>query len=179
MTSCLDKLLPHKINNTAELVDDDDDMDDEMDVDDDDDDTPSSARQARRSSEERGEYSGGQNEGRSESSLGDDEVSKLLRRLADRSRTEVGSMDVVECIDEVLSSRRLRESDLEGMTSNELSILRNSIYARHGYRFTRDDLFNYFSNFSWYHPITSDMTAAYNSMSAIERYNIDFIRQHE
>lgn len=177
-TSCIDKLF-HRNNQQAQVVDDDDedwddeDMDDE-DMDDEDDADLTALRQRERDARENR-----QAEERQEDAMGDDEVSELLRKIAERTHQEVGSMGVVECIDEILSTRRLEEEDLVGMTSSELSILRNAIYARHGYRFNRDDLFNYFSNFSWYHPVTSDMNAAYNSMSATERYNIDFIRRHE
>ena len=79
----------------------------------------------------------------------------------------------------LLSERKLTDSDLNNKTKKELEIMRNSIYARYGYRFKRDDLFNHFSQFSWYNPMTSDMSAVYNSMSAIEKYNVDFIKKHE
>lgn len=81
--------------------------------------------------------------------------------------------------DSVLSDRKLTESDLNGKTINELEVMRNSIYARYGYRFKRDDLFNHFSQYSWYNPTTSDITAVYNMTSDIEKYNIDFIKRHE
>ena len=80
---------------------------------------------------------------------------------------------------EVLSSRKLNELDLEGLSNTDLTILRNMIYARHGYRFKRDDLFQYFSQFSWYNPTTSDMEAVSTRLSNIELYNVDFIKKHE
>ena len=80
---------------------------------------------------------------------------------------------------DILSVRKLTESDITGLSSAELALMRNYVYARHGYRFTRDDLFRYFSQLSWYTPTTSNMTTVYNEMSEIERYNIDFIKSHE
>ena len=79
----------------------------------------------------------------------------------------------------ILSSRKLTNDDLRGLTKKELEIMRNSIYARYGYRFKRDDLFNYFSQFSWYTPTTSDMALLYGQMSSIEKYNVEFIKKHE
>jgi hypothetical protein len=79
----------------------------------------------------------------------------------------------------VLSERKLTDSDLSSKTKKELELMRNSIYARYGYRFKRDDLFNHFSQFSWYSPTTSDMSAVFSSMSAIEKFNVDFIKKHE
>lgn len=84
-----------------------------------------------------------------------------------------------EGYEEVLSERKLVESDLKGKTKKDLEILRNSIYAKYGYKFKREDLLNYFSQFSWYNPITRDMSEVYNSMSDVEKYNIDFIKKHE
>lgn len=78
-----------------------------------------------------------------------------------------------------LSERRLIEEDLEGKSKKELEIMRNSIYARYGYKFKREDLLDYFSQYSWYNPTTSDMGAVYNQMSDNEKYNIDFIKRHE
>lgn len=81
--------------------------------------------------------------------------------------------------DNVLSERKLNEYDLEGKTKKELEIMRNSIFARYGYKFKRKDLLNYFSRFSWYYPSTSDMSVASSSMSEIEKYNVNFIKEHE
>ena len=81
--------------------------------------------------------------------------------------------------DSILSDRKLSDSDLNGKTKKELEIMRNSIYARYGYKFKREDLLNYFSQFSWYNPTTNDMSAIYNLMSDIEKYNIEFIKKYE
>lgn len=78
-----------------------------------------------------------------------------------------------------LSERRLVEEDLVGKTKKELEIMRNSIYARYGYIFKREDLLDYFSQYSWYNPITNDMGAIYNKMNDNEKYNIEFIKKHE
>lgn len=81
--------------------------------------------------------------------------------------------------DYVLSERRLSDDDLADKTKKELEIMRNSIYARYGYKFKREDLLNHFSQYSWYNPTTSDMGAIYNMMNDNEKFNVDFIKQHE
>lgn len=54
------------------------------------------------------------------------------------------------------SNTRLYTSDELGiLTSKQLRIARNEIYARHGRMFSSDDIKNYFSNKSWYTPIYS------------------------
>lgn len=81
--------------------------------------------------------------------------------------------------DNVLSERRLSDDDLADKTKKELEIMRNSIYARYGYKFKREDLLNHFSQYSWYNPTTSDMGAIYNMMNDNEKFNVDFIKKHE
>ena len=81
--------------------------------------------------------------------------------------------------DIVLSERKLSNDDLADKSKKELEIMRNSIYARYGYKFKRKDLLNYFSQYSWYSPTTSDMGAIYNMMNDNEKYNVDFIKKHE
>lgn len=79
----------------------------------------------------------------------------------------------------ILSERKLLVSDLSHKNRKELEIMRNSIYARYGYKFSREDLYDYFSQFSWYNPYTSDMSEIYNQMSSVEQYNVKFIKEYE
>ena len=79
----------------------------------------------------------------------------------------------------VMSVRYLTESDLAGKSKRDLEIMRNSVYARYGYKFKREDLLDYFSQYSWYRPITNDMGIVYSKMNDKEKYNIDFIKKHE
>lgn len=75
-----------------------------------------------------------------------------------------------------LSENYLNDEQLNKLDKTELSILRNEIFAKHGYIFQREDLRIYFSQFSWYRP-------QYNSVShmlnEIELYNIEKIKQYE
>jgi len=52
-----------------------------------------------------------------------------------------------------LCSRRIQSSDLEGKTIEELSLIRNTIYAMHGYNFYKNPkLIKYFNSKPWYQP---------------------------
>jgi len=105
--------------------------------------------------------------------LGEDEVEESDINAAEETKSEdVGYTSV-------LSDRKLSNDDLEGKTKNELELMRNSIYARHGYIFKREDLQSHFSQFNWYNPTTNDMSKVYSSMSEIEKYNVDFIKKYE
>ena len=74
----------------------------------------------------------------------------------------------------ITSSRLLTEEDIKGKTKHELRIMRNEIYARHGYIFKDPILRDYFMQKSWYKPTTISVT-----FNDIEQYNVRFIQLHE
>lgn len=74
------------------------------------------------------------------------------------------------------STRLLTYDDIRGLTNNELTIMRNEIFARHGYAFKTPWLLDHFSQFSWYRPLYSDVGS---QLSEIERSNVRFIKQYE
>lgn len=77
---------------------------------------------------------------------------------------------------DIACRRRLTESDLYGLSKNELRIMRNWIFARHGYIFKTAAMKSYFSQKSWYNGRYNDV---YSSLSAVEKYNVEFIKRHE
>ena len=72
------------------------------------------------------------------------------------------------------SQRKVTYDDIAYLSSSELRIRRNEIYARHGYIFKSKDLRNYFLSQGWYEPMTYDVV-----LSTIEQYNVNFIKQYE
>ena len=77
-------------------------------------------------------------------------------------------------------TRRLTYADIAGKSKRELELMRNEIYARHGYRFGRYDLQSYFEKKSWYQSMTEDgADLYYNRFSQIERDNVNFIKGAE
>lgn len=75
-----------------------------------------------------------------------------------------------------LSYRYADYNDVAYKSPDELRIMRNYIFARHGYKFKSQDLQEYFAGFSWYTPLYSDV---YGSLNKIEKANIKFIQQYE
>ncbi|QEK11412.1 YARHG domain-containing protein [Crassaminicella thermophila] len=61
---------------------------------------------------------------------------------------------------------------LKNLNTNELSILRNSIFAKYGYIFSTQKYNDYFSQFSWYHPNSTDIQGKLNN---IDKQNINKI----
>ena len=83
------------------------------------------------------------------------------------------------------SQRPVTIQDLSQLSPWELVLMRNEIYARHGWVFQRVDLQNYFGQQSWYRPKgtlanrEAGNRLAEAEMSALERQNIKAILQYE
>ena len=69
----------------------------------------------------------------------------------------------------------LDESDLKGLSKDDLRLARNEIYARHGYVFQSKELQNYFGSQSWYEPNPSFD----GKMTKWEKHNIELIKSLE
>lgn len=75
------------------------------------------------------------------------------------------------------STRYLTDEDVRYKSKYELSIMRNEIFARHGYIFkTNKNMVEHFGRQSWYSPQYYDVT---NMLSDIENYNVKFIKKYE
>ncbi len=74
------------------------------------------------------------------------------------------------------SQRYLHYSDIANLNPYELKIMRNEIFARHGYIFNTKEMAQYFNQQSWYKPISRNVTSKLNS---IEKSNIEFIKSYE
>lgn len=74
------------------------------------------------------------------------------------------------------SQRVLNYEDISNLGSFDLRIMRNEIYARHGYIFQNNELINYFNSQSWYTPRYNNVT---DMLSETEKRNIEFIKSYE
>ncbi len=73
---------------------------------------------------------------------------------------------------------------LEALTKNDLQMLSNTFYAKHGFIFKTRDLQNYFNSQSWYHPRQGDLSAKENEIISLikqiescENANFDELRK--
>ena len=67
---------------------------------------------------------------------------------------------------------------MEYYTQTDLRILRNIIFAKHGYSFTYNDLTEHFSKFDWYEE-NDDNTDAVKKLTTIDWINIELIKELE
>jgi len=71
----------------------------------------------------------------------------------------------------------LKTKDVENMYQADLEVLRNSIYARHGYSFkNRKMRFLFDHAVEWYMPVSINIT---KSLTPIEKQNIELLKRYE
>ena len=81
------------------------------------------------------------------------------------------------------SGRLIQPGELAALSPGELELMRNEIYARHGWIFRRPDLRNYFESQPWYRPRSDN--AYYSNrqveaeLSPIEKRNLQIIISRE
>jgi YARHG domain len=74
------------------------------------------------------------------------------------------------------SERLLTHEDVENLIVEELEVMRNEIYARHGYSFKDKEMRLRFDTTTWYIPMGIDIR---DKLTDIEVQNIDLIYQYE
>lgn len=69
-----------------------------------------------------------------------------------------------------------KENQLTDKSPEELNLLRNEIFARHGHVFKNEGLHDYFSQKIWYNPIDDNTSII---LSSVEKQNIEIIKNAE
>lgn len=73
-------------------------------------------------------------------------------------------------------TREITKDDLDGRSLRELSLMRNTIYARAGNKFRKQWLNAYFSALPWYHPL--DQTDE-SKLTALDKKNAEIIAEYD
>ena len=74
------------------------------------------------------------------------------------------------------SKQLLKEKDLKNLRRLDLQILRNTIFARHGYTFKSRAVRQFFDQVDWYVPVSDNIE---NELSALEKENIALLNRFE
>ncbi len=74
------------------------------------------------------------------------------------------------------SSTLLKKEDVENLVQGDLLVIRNTIYARHGYSFKARPLRVFFDAQNWYIPVHTNIKAA---LTDIEKKNIELLLKYE
>ena len=74
------------------------------------------------------------------------------------------------------STTALKESELKNLRKLDLEIIRNTIFARHGYAFKKETFRNFFDPVEWYVPVADDVNAV---LTNVEKTNIILLQRFE
>jgi YARHG domain len=74
------------------------------------------------------------------------------------------------------STTLLKEKDVKNLKKLELEIIRNTIFARHGYTFKKKTYRQFFDPVAWYVPISGDVS---NELTDVEKDNITLLKRFE
>lgn len=74
------------------------------------------------------------------------------------------------------SEKLLSEKDVENLSRGDLTIIRNAIYARHGYSYKHRPLRLFFDAQPWYIPVHADIRSMFTD---IEKTNIELLLRYE
>lgn len=74
------------------------------------------------------------------------------------------------------SKKLLSAHDVENMYKRDLEVIRNTIYARHGYSFQNRQMRYFFDHIKWYVPVSVDIT---KELTEVELKNIKLLKRYE
>lgn len=74
------------------------------------------------------------------------------------------------------STKKLTEKDLKNLTKLELEIIRNTLFARHGYNFKKKTFRQFFDYVDWYIPLYNDVSG---DLTPIEKENVVLLERFE
>ncbi|MBR6402248.1 MAG: YARHG domain-containing protein [Eubacterium sp.] len=112
-----------------------------------------------------------------ESSKDKDNKDKKKAKDKDKDKEKKSSADVNQIISDS-STQALSEDDVKNMSDSDIQSIINSIYARNGYKFQDQSVYDQFSQYSWYKPTTSSQDEASKNFSDVERETINLLQKY-
>ena len=76
-------------------------------------------------------------------------------------------------------TRVMDPSELDGLTSDEIRLIANEIYARYGYAFRNEAYSDYFGQYDWYDPIYDPEDFPDDILSEAAQANLNMIAEYE
>ena len=72
------------------------------------------------------------------------------------------------------SKQKLTEKELKNLRKLDLEIIKNSVFARHGYSFKKDTYRNFFEQTDWYIPVSNNVD---KDLSPLEKENVALLNR--
>jgi hypothetical protein len=104
-------------------------------------------------------------------------IAEVLSGFGKVSQDSSGGLAVLSWAEVV--SREITPEELKPLSSDRLKMLRNEMFARHGYEFTQPDLARYFRKQPWYFSTTNDQGSIDMDLSVLEKENLKLIATEE
>ncbi len=96
--------------------------------------------------------------------------------LSDSWKNETAELVTEDALKKNASNQLLASKDVENLYLADLEVLRNSIYARHGYAFRSARMRSVFESVPWYMPVSTNVEPY---LTEIEKKNIELIKRYE
>lgn len=74
------------------------------------------------------------------------------------------------------SKQKLAEKDLKNLRKLDLQIIRNTVFARHGYSFKKETYRQFFENTDWYVPVSNNVDT---DLTPLEKENVSLLARLE
>ena len=72
------------------------------------------------------------------------------------------------------SKQKLSEKDLKNLRKLDMEIIKNSVFARHGYSFKKETYRDFFEQTNWYIPVSNNVD---NELSPMEKDNVALLNR--
>lgn len=72
------------------------------------------------------------------------------------------------------SKQKLNEKEIKNLRKLDLEIIKNSVFARHGYSFKKETYRNFFEQTDWYIPVSGNVD---NELSPMEKENVALLNR--
>lgn len=72
------------------------------------------------------------------------------------------------------SKQKLTEKDIKNLRKLDMEIIKNSVFARHGYSFKKETYRNFFEHTDWYIPVSGNVD---NDLSPMEKENVALLNR--
>lgn len=94
----------------------------------------------------------------------DEETGKTEKYTASKNRIASDAVFKINA-----SKQKLTEKDIKNLRKLDLEIIKNSVFARHGYSFKKATYRNFFEQTDWYIPVSNNVD---NDLSPMEKENV-------
>ncbi len=99
----------------------------------------------------------------------DEETGKTETYMASKNRIASGAVFKLNA-----SKQKLMEKDLKNLRKLDLEIIKNAVFARHGYAFKKQTYRNFFEQTDWYIPVSNNVD---KDLTPIEKENVALLNR--